>query len=94
MTDLRQTLIEAMAKAFNGTYRSTSGEWVQSSWRGDLDDMGLALDAMLTVLAEHADEWDDLAVGHAKGGMDDRGWLTVGPNDYLAVLRDGRTPAP
>ena len=57
---LREELIEAAAQAFNGTYKDIeSGKLVQADWRGDLDDMERALDAILDKLEEHADEWFD-----------------------------------
>jgi hypothetical protein len=85
MTPLRRTLIEAMADA-----------WARFEEGPDYEMSGLAfdrlrevaevqLDTMLTVLAEHADEWEEAAV---KAGEP---WSI---SSYLAVLRDGRTPGP
>jgi hypothetical protein len=78
MTDLRRTLIAAGAHTpwlIEHTVPFVAEQVITE-----------ALDAMLTVLADHAEEW-----GRAtKGGHADTDTITR----MLAVLRDGRTPGP
>jgi hypothetical protein len=92
VTDLRQTLIDAMADA-----------WARFEEGPDYKLSGLAfdrlrevaevqLDAMLTVLAEHADEWWEQAKL-----LEVPDWKHGGPTMELrliAILRDGMDTGP
>ena len=78
---LRDDAVEAMAKAFVGTYRDyETREYLQSPWQGDVEDMEAALDALLDCLEANAHEWTPAWFRHA----DEVGFL----GSLLAVLRE------